>query len=271
MFGRNNCFIEVQLCMKTIRELQLRAVTLDSVMDAIIADKKVQTKDVSSKNDDTIIVYPDISQQKENLFFVLETIRKTLPSVIVEGIPSVGRAVISILSENPQTYGLVVEGDNLQSVMNVDGIVGVDTVSNDVIEVQRVLGIEAARITIINEIGMTMKNHGIAVDRRHLMLLADIMTFKGMCLGIQRHGVQKMKDSVLMLASFEKTTDHLFDAAVYNREDTIKGVSECIIVGAPVPLGTGLFKLVKKNTFTPKPTKPLLLSSPEFSLPFLST
>lgn len=74
-----------------------------------------------------------------------------------------------------------------------------------------------------------------------------------------------------MLASFEKTTDHLFDAAVYNRADTIEGVSECIIVGAPVPLGTGLFKLLKKNDFQPKPSRSLLLDSPEFNLPFLST
>lgn len=70
-----------------------------------------------------------------------------------------------------------------------------------------------------------------------------------------------------MLASFEKTTDHLFDAAVYNREDTIEGVSECIIVGAPVPLGTGLFKLVKDNSKVgKKPFVPLLLDSPEYSL-----
>jgi DNA-directed RNA polymerase beta' subunit len=49
-----------------------------------------------------------------------------------------------------------------------------------------------------------------------------------------------------MLASFEKTTDHLFDAAVHSREDSIVGVSECIIMGVPIPLGTGLFKLLHK-------------------------
>jgi DNA-directed RNA polymerase III subunit RPC1 len=47
-----------------------------------------------------------------------------------------------------------------------------------------------------------------------------------------------------MLASFEKTTDHLFDAAVHSREDSIVGVSECIIMGVPVPIGTGLFKVL---------------------------
>lgn len=56
-----------------------------------------------------------------------------------------------------------------------------------------------------------------------------------------------MKTSVLMLASFEKTTDHLFDAAVHARRDAIRGVSECIIMGAPIPLGTGLFKLLHRH------------------------
>merc|ERR1712072_1356052 len=69
-------------------------------------------------------------------------------------------------------------------------------------------------------------------------------TFKGMVLGITRFGVSKMRESVLMLASFERTTDHLFDAAVHGRTDAIVGVSECIIMGIPVPLGCGSFKLL---------------------------
>lgn len=61
-------------------------------------------------------------------------------------------------------------------------------------------------------------------------------------------GVAKMKDSVLMLASFEKTTDYLFDAAVNTTVENILGVSECIIMGSPIPLGTGMFKLLHKTS-----------------------
>ena len=56
-----------------------------------------------------------------------------------------------------------------------------------------------------------------------------------------------MKDSVLMLASFEKTTDHLFEASFFGKEDTIKGVSECIIMGVPMSLGTGIFKVIQND------------------------
>ena len=109
------------------------------------------------------------------------------------------------------------------------------------------IGIEAARNMISDEIRYIMKAYGITVDRRHLLLLSDVMSFKGEILGITRFGVAKMRESVLMLASFEKTTDHLFDAAVHYRTDTIVGVSECIIMGIPIPIGTGIFKLLMNN------------------------
>lgn len=108
----------------------------------------------------------------------------------------------------------MVDGTGLRSVLGVPGVDARKTSSNHIAEVHQHLGIEAAREKIIREIDYTMDQHGVSVDKRHLQLLADLMTYKGVVLGITRFGVAKMKDSVLMLASFEKTTDYLFDAAV---------------------------------------------------------
>lgn len=122
---------------------------------------------------------------------------------------------------------------------------------------------------------------------------------KGEILGITRFGLAKMKESVLMLASFEKTADHLFDAAYFGQKDSVcgecregaeaesppqqqllfkppplssssllAGVSECIIMGIPMNIGTGLFKLLHKAEREPAPvTRPLLFDSPDFHLP----
>lgn len=144
-----------------------------------------------------------------------------------------------------------------------------------IMETGAVLGIEAARATIVKQIDHTMKSHGLGVDPRHTGLLGDVMTYKGEVLGITRFGVSKMKDSVLMLASFEKTTDHLvglraldplfaclltslstalaqFDASLYAKKDAIQGVSESIIMGQPAEqLGTSMPALV-----IPKPKFP---------------
>merc|ERR1712146_762390 len=81
----------------------------------------------------------------------------------------------------------------------------------------------------------------------HLLLLADLMTNTGEILGITRFGISKMKSSVLMLASFEKTTDHLFDAARKGQVDPVAGVSENIIMGSTMNAGTGMFQLLGAN------------------------
>ena len=107
------------------------------------------------------------------------------------------------------------------------------------------LGIEAARQCIIDEIKFTMGSYGIHIDERHSQLLADEMTFKGQVLGITRFGVSKMKSSTLMLASFEMTTDHLYNSAIQCKKDDILGVSECIVMGNQAPIGTGLFRLAQ--------------------------
>ncbi|KAG0421505.1 hypothetical protein HPB47_002600 [Ixodes persulcatus] len=149
------------------------------------------------------------------------------------------------------TYRLLVEGDGLREVMATYGVLGTRTSSNNTSEVEKCLGIEAARATIIREIGVTMESHGISVDRRHLMLLADLMTFRGEVLGITRHGLARMKESALMLASFERTADHLFDAAYYGQVDEITGVSESIILGVPMGIGTGFFDMVHRVDWRP--------------------
>jgi len=69
------------------------------------------------------------------------------------------------------------------------------------------------------------------------------MTFKGQVYGITRFGVSKMKESTLMLASFEMTTDHLYNSAIQCRKDRVSGVSEGIVMGNQVQIGTGMFKL----------------------------
>lgn len=184
-------------------------------------------------------------------YFTMQALKAELPNVIVQGIPQVNRAVINYEegktdSHGVRTHHLLVEGYGLAEVMGVPGVDGLNTRSNHIVEVEKTLGIEAARELISSEVSYIMSAYGIGIDRRHLMLLSDIMTFKGEVLGITRFGIAKMKESVLMLASFEKTTDHLFDAAVHSRTDAIVGVSECIIMGIPIPIGTGIFKLLRR-------------------------
>ncbi len=73
---------------------------------------------------------------------------------------------------------MFVEGEGLREVMGTKGVDGINTKSNNTLEVFSCIGIEAARSTIINEIVYTMVSHGMSIDIRHVMLLADLMTYK---------------------------------------------------------------------------------------------
>jgi len=162
----------------------------------------------------------------------------------------------------------LIEGLGLRDVLGVEGVSATETVTNHPIEADQVLGIEAARSTLIYQLFYTMHEHGVQPDMRHLMLLADIMTYKGKILGFTRTGIAEMKDSMLMLASFERTTDFIFDAAAYALKEQVAGVSERIILGTDIPLGTGIFSLLQKHppSMSKIQEKKLLLDSTDFNL-----
>lgn len=185
---------------------------------------------------------------EQELFMAMQSLKRRLPDIVVRGYPDAYRAIMK-KDEKKDANGkeridVLVEGYGLKQCMTTDGIDGIHTSTNSVMEMKEVLGIEAARSTIIKEISTVMG--GMDIDPRHMQLLADVMTYKGEVLGITRFGLAKMRDSVLQLASFEKTPDHLFDAAVARKRDDISGVSECIIMGQSVGLGTGAVGVVRE-------------------------
>jgi len=187
------------------------------------------------------------SKTQKELFDRVQQVRNLLPDVVIKGYADCQRAIIR-KDTKPNEDGhyecqLLVEGYGLKECMTTPGIEPYKTMSNHVMEVRSVLGIEAARATIVKEISDVMGN--MDIDPRHMALLADVMTFKGDVYGITRFGLQKTRDSVLQLASFEKTPDHLFEAAARGKTDTIDGVSESIIMGQSMGLGTGALKVVR--------------------------
>ncbi|MCI05474.1 DNA-directed RNA polymerase III subunit RPC1-like, partial [Trifolium medium] len=134
----------------------------------------------------------------------------------------------------------------LRWVMRLEGVNARKTVSNHVIEVYDILGIEAARNCIIDQIKLTMRNQGMRIDMRHIMLLADEMTASGMVLGTTNTGFEKSGKSVLTLASIDRAPEYLFDACVHGRDDPVEGVTDCIIMGRPIQIGTGMVKVLQR-------------------------
>jgi DNA-directed RNA polymerase subunit A" len=183
--------------------------------------------------------FPKDTESYQNLFQLADHVR----NVIVQGITDIVRVVVR---KEGEEYVLYTEGSNLKDVFEVEGVDISRTRSNNISETADILGIEAARNAIIHEALSTLNEQGIHVDVRHLMLVADMMCMDGEVKQIGRHGIAGEKESVLSRAAFEVTVNHLLDAAIANEVDELNGVTENIIVGQPIQLGTGDVKLIAK-------------------------
>lgn len=194
----------------------------------------------SNESEGLLIFLPKDRGSYQNLFQLKEHVR----NVIVQGIDDIERVVVR---KESGEYILYTEGSNLKDVFAIRGVDTTRTRTNNINEISHVLGIEAARNAIINEALATLSEQGIAVDVRHIMLVADMMCMEGEVKQIGRHGIAGEKESVLSRAAFEVTVNHLLDAAVANESDILCGVTENVIVGQPIQLGTGDVKLVVKQ------------------------
>ncbi|MEM4761915.1 MAG: DNA-directed RNA polymerase subunit A'', partial [Thermofilum sp.] len=165
----------------------------------------------------------------------------------VKGLKGIRHAIVKpIRNERGELveYVILTEGSNLQGVLSVPGVDATRTTTNNIQEIYEVLGIEAARAAIIEEIKKVLDEHGLDVDYRHIMLVADAMTYTGVVRQVGRHGVAGEKGSVLARASFEVTVKNLVEAALLGEEDTLRGVIENVITGSkPIPIGTGSVRL----------------------------
>ena len=189
--------------------------------------------------------YDIVIQSDEPSYKKLQVMYDSVKTAKIKGIDGITRAV---LSKTEGYWKIVTEGSNLKEVLNVEGVDASNVMTNSILEVADVLGIEAARNSIIHEAMGTLGEAGLDVDIRHIMLVADLMTNDGYVKAIGRHGVSGKKSSVLARAAFEITAAHLLHAAMVGEVDHLEGVTENIIVGQPVTLGTGAVNLI----YTPK-------------------
>ncbi|MQM18247.1 hypothetical protein Taro_051232 [Colocasia esculenta] len=172
-----------------------------------------------------------------------------LTEMALRGIPDINKVFIKPVKVNKfdeeegfkvaTEWGLDTEGVNLLAVMCHQDVDATRTTSNHLIEVIEVLGIEAVRRALLDELRAVISFDGSYVNYRHLAILCDTMTYRGHLMAITRHGINRNDTGPLMRCSFEETVDILLDAAVYAETDNAKGVTENIMLGQLAPIGTG--------------------------------
>jgi len=215
-------------------ELEKRDITVETII------KKLSRYKVEIEHEGNVISLKSPNPSIKNLRKLLNKVKETY----IRGIKGINRVV---MRKEDEGYVIYTEGSNLKDVLKIKGVDITRTKTNDIIEIEKNLGIEAARNAIIHEILDTLEEQGLRVDVRHIMLVADMMCVDGTVKAIGRHGVSGEKASVLARAAFEITVDHLLKAGVKGEIDELDGIVENVIVGKPVKLGTGMVELVMKR------------------------
>lgn len=167
-------------------------------------------------------------------------IRNKVLNVTVKGVPDIER--ITLVQEDDQ-WVIQTIGSNIAKVLEVDGIDKKSVKTNNVFEIASTLGIEAARNALISELKNTLEDQGLEVDNRYIMLVSDLMCSRGYMQQIGRHGIAGTKDSVLARAAFEITVPTIAHAALGGEVEQLKGITENVIVGSNIPIGSGTVDL----------------------------
>jgi len=134
------------------------------------------------------------------------------------------------------------QGTSMLEAWTLDGVDWTRTISNDLYEIYENLGIEAVAQVLFSEIKNVLADS--YVNDRHITAVVKTMCFRGYLMPMSRHGINRVDTGVLMRVSFEESMEQLMNAAMFNEVDTLKGVTENMMVGAVAPMGTGTVSLV---------------------------
>ncbi len=228
---------EVMRDKKIIVEFDRNAAEIYKI-DFEMLNKALRFKNKKVEGDKIIIEVKakKSKDKKRNETKALRRLYNKIKKKVVKGIEGITKAVVV---EKDGEYFIRASGDNIKALLKFEEVDPSKIYTNNIKMIEEVFGIEAARNALVRELKQVMDMQGLTVDIRHIMLLADGMCFSGTVKNVGRHGLAGSKASVLARAAFEETIKHLTEAATKGEVDRLMGVSENIIVGKTVPIGTG--------------------------------
>jgi DNA-directed RNA polymerase subunit A" len=220
----------------TLNEILLKdkGVTPDIIVDKL---SKLKKGEVHHLKNEIIIDSKDLTI--DDIYKLNEKIR----DLKLKGVKGITRVIMSKDQELDE-WVLFTAGSNLSDVLSIPGVDPTRIKTNHIQEIRDTLGIEATRQAVIDEATAVLQEQGLDVDIRHIMLVSDIMTQDGNLRQIGRHGISGEKESVLARASFEVTVKHLLNSAARGERDKLRGITENVIIGQIIPLGTGTVDLI---------------------------
>ncbi len=223
------------------KRLKPRGLSLAKIFEAL---KETKTAEVRAKTR-SITVKP----KAETSIKDLQKAKTKLLETHINGIKGISQTIIS---EEENEWVIKTLGTNLEKILSLQGVDASRTATNDIHEVAKVLGIEAARAAIVREASGTLGGQGLDVDIRHILLIADAMTLNGSISPIGRYGIAGAKGSLLARANFEETIKHLTNGSLAGETDKLESIVENVMINQVAPAGTGMFDLAFNPAKTEK-------------------
>ncbi|MFP3283845.1 MAG: hypothetical protein RXO65_00100 [Candidatus Nanopusillus acidilobi] len=201
-----------------------------------ILKKKIKKYKVESDKQYIYITAPKLSARE--LYLLKEMVKK----ILIKGIKGI-KDVTIYKDEKNNEYVIYTIGSNLLEVMKIPEVDYTKIYTNDLREIEKVFGIEATRAAILQELVKLYEQQGLNVDVRHFMLVADMLTWYGTYLGINRYGLHAEKESTLSKAAFETPISIFVKSAIMGQSDKVLSGIDNVIMNQPIYLGTGLYDI----------------------------
>jgi len=222
---------EIKLIL-SVQRLKERGCTIAEVEAALSSNKKFKMETTGE------LITLKLVEESDTATTI--AIRNKVLKTTVKGVPDIERVT---LVQKDDEWVIQTTGSNIAKVFEVKGVDKRNVRTNNVFEIAGTLGIEAARNSLINELNHTLEDQGLEVDNRYIMLVSDLMCSRGYMQQIGRHGIAGTKDSVLARAAFEITVPTIARAALMGEVEQLKGITENVIVGSNIPIGSGTVDL----------------------------
>ncbi|MHA2055099.1 MAG: DNA-directed RNA polymerase subunit A'', partial [Candidatus Hodarchaeales archaeon] len=247
--------IEIQLDPKLLKDKELDIDIVEERLGKLRRGKVIRLDDLN------------IRFEPENTSFdEIYKIEEKISTTQLSGIKEITKVImVREKVDMEDEWVLYAEGSNLSAVLTIPGVNPTKVTTNNIEEILETLGVEAARQAVINEAQSVLKDQGLEVDIRHLLLVADMMCQNGIIRQIGRHGISGEKESVLAKAGFEVTVRHLLESAAYGKLDHLRGITENVIIGQIIPVGTGTVELIMFPGIWTDSTEPEALDKEYFS------
>lgn len=212
----------------------------------------------SQEDADEPILYIRLDLEDYNVSTLSTLMVILLEKFTIKGVPGVIKTVCKeeMLQTFDESTGAIVEkkefvitaevrsGTTVRSIFTLEGIDVARTQTSDVHTVYQMMGIEAARAGLMNEIQTLFRSEGHSINHQHFSIVIDVMTFHGMVTPVNSSGLSRTDSDPLSRVAFEKTMDHIVKAAIFNESDRMESVSSRVMSGRVIKGGTGMVTLL---------------------------